>query len=91
MYGYIYKTTNLLNNKIYIGQHKSDRFDKTYYGSGKLFLKTFNKYGRSNFKCELLEWCETKEILNEREIHYIKIYNAKDRSIGYNLADGGNQ
>ena len=36
MFGYIYKTTNLLNNKIYIGQHKSELFDTKYFGSGKI-------------------------------------------------------
>ena len=90
MYGYIYKTINLLNGKIYIGQHKSEIFDYSYYGSGKLFSSVFKKYGKNNFKCELLEWCHSKEELNEREIYYIEKYNAKDSNIGYNLADGGN-
>lgn len=38
MYGYIYLTTNLLNNRMYIGKHKSDIYDKSYYGSGKILL-----------------------------------------------------
>jgi hypothetical protein len=32
MYGYVYITTNLINNKIYIGQHKSETFDSEYIG-----------------------------------------------------------
>ena len=42
MYGYIYITTNLINNKIYIGQHKSKNYDKKYLGSG-LLLKRAQK------------------------------------------------
>ena len=45
MYGYVYITTNLINNKRYIGQHKSDKFDTKYKGSGTLITQTFKKYG----------------------------------------------
>lgn len=90
MYGYIYKTTNLLNGKIYIGQHKASTFDASYFGSGKIFNKVLKKHGKKNFICEILEWCETREIINDREIYYIDKYKAKDPEIGYNLADGGN-
>lgn len=45
MYGYIYQTTNLINNKIYIGQHHSDVFDESYKGSRKLILRAIKKYG----------------------------------------------
>lgn len=38
MYGYIYITRNLINKKIYIGKHKSEKYDSSYYGSGKLSL-----------------------------------------------------
>lgn len=52
MYGYIYKTTNLINNKIYIGQHKvkEEKIDNSYYGSGKLIIQAIKKYGKENFK-----------------------------------------
>ena len=43
MFGYIYKTTNKINNKIYIGQHKHADFDKQYYGSGKIILEAIKK------------------------------------------------
>lgn len=43
MYGYIYKTTNLINGKIYIGQHKSEEYDSSYYGSGKKILRALKK------------------------------------------------
>lgn len=68
MIGYIYKTTNLINGKLYIGKHKATVFEPDKYkGSGKLLLRAFTKYGKENFKCELLETCETVQELNERE------------------------
>ena len=63
MIGYIYKTTNLINGKIYIGQHKSSSFDTNYYGSGKLLIKALKKYGKENFKIELIEGCSLKVVL----------------------------
>lgn len=91
MYGYVYKTTNLLNNKIYVGKHKvfNDKFDTNYYGSGKLINRAINKYGIENFKVELLEWCYTLEKLDERERYQIELLKARDPNIGYNLQFGG--
>ena len=89
MYGYIYKTTNLINGKIYIGQHKAEKFDTNYYGSGKIILYALNKYGKENFKCELIEWCDTQSTTNKRECYWIKFYNSRDRNIGYNVTRGG--
>lgn len=85
MYGYVYKGTNLINNKIYIGQHKSKSFDIKYYGSGKLWRRAIEKYGLSNIKLEILEWCETKEELSIKEAYYIKFFNSQNLDIGYNL------
>ena len=49
MYGYIYKTTNKINNKSYIGQHTAKQFEpEKYIGSGSLLLKAVSKYGREN-------------------------------------------
>jgi hypothetical protein len=53
--GYIYITTNLINNKKYIGQHKSKSFDLNYLGSGKLIVEAIKKYGKDNFKTEVIE------------------------------------
>lgn len=89
MYGYIYKTTNLINGKIYIGQHKADKFDLSYYGSGKHLINAINYYGVNNFKCELIEWCETQSVTNSRERYWIKYYNSRNKDIGYNITEGG--
>jgi group I intron endonuclease len=81
----IYKTTNLINGKFYIGQDSNN--NPEYFGSGILLNRAIEKYGKENFIKEILEYCETKEELNEREKHWIIYYNAKEN--GYNIADGG--
>lgn len=83
----IYKTTNLINNKIYIGQNTTN--DDNYYGSGFLITKAIKKYGIQNFKKEIIEECENKTQLNEREIYWIEFYNSRDNKIGYNISKGG--
>lgn len=85
MYGYVYKGTILTNNKIYIGQHKATEFDDKYYGSGTLWMRAINKYGKENVKIEVLERCNSSEELNLREAYWIKTYNSQDLNIGYNL------
>lgn len=88
-YGYIYLTTNTINNKKYIGQHMSDKFDESYKGSGVILKKAFEKYGFENFCCEILEWADTKEHLNLLEKTYIDKYNAVNSDEFYNLIPGG--
>ena len=82
----IYKTTNLINNKIYIG--KDSKNNPLYLGSGKILNQAIKKYGIDNFKKEILEECN-ESIVDNREIYWIDYYNARDRSIGYNIAKGG--
>lgn len=86
--GYIYKTTNLINNKIYIGQKKGN-FNKNYYGSGKIINKAIKKYGIENFKVELLYECKNKIELDKKEKYYIEIYNSLTKYNNYNIANGG--
>lgn len=89
MYGYIYLTTNQVTNKMYIGQHKSEIFDHSYLGSGKLLRKAIAKYGRENFTCILLKECFSKAELNQSEIEYISKYKADTSDSYYNIAKGG--
>lgn len=89
MYGYIYKTTNNVNGKIYIGQHRSDDFDPDYYGSGKILKKAIKKYGIENFSVSVLTYCNSKSEMNSLERQLIKIYDSRNPSIGYNIAYGG--
>ena len=84
---FIYKTTNKINGKIYIG--KLVRESKVYLGSGKILKLSLEKYGRDNFTREIIEYCDCKTQLIEREKFWIKHYNSTDRNIGYNLTKGG--
>lgn len=81
----IYKTINLVNGKLYIGQDSKN--DSNYLGSGSLIKKAIKKYGRENFKKEILEHCQTKEELNKREIYWIEKLNTIEE--GYNITTGG--
>ena len=90
MYGYIYKTTNLINNKIYIGQKKSDKFlGESYLGSGKILKEAIEKYGENNFNVVLLESIDDVSFMDEREIYWIDYFKSTDPNIGYNLSEGG--
>ena len=81
-------TTNLINGKIYIGQHRSYNIDDGYIGSGTLLKKVIMEYGYSNFKKEVLQICKKIEI-DQWEIYWINFYNSTDREIGYNISKGG--
>lgn len=87
---YIYKITNNINGKIYVGKH----IDKTeigfddYMGSGIMITKAQKKYGIDKFKKEILEECSLDE-LDNKEIYWIQKLNSSNREIGYNIASGG--
>ena len=53
MYHYLYKITNKINNKIYIGIHSTDNLEDGYMGSGKAILRAINKYGKDKFTKDL--------------------------------------
>lgn len=91
MYGYIYLITNKVNNKQYVGQRTADFYkDESYLGSGTLIKKAVSKYGKDNFKKELLEECDSKEELDLREKFWILKLNAVNDKKFYNLANGAN-
>lgn len=85
--GYIYKTTNLVNHRCYIGKKNKSEFDSNYYGSGIALQLAIKKYGKQNFTVEVLHWATTIEELNQLEIKAI----AEQKSINniYNIAVGG--
>ena len=88
----IYKTTNIVNRLIYIGQHECGyRCRKLcrYLGSGTSFNKALEEYGREKFLRETLEIVdENKNELEVWEIEesYIVKYDARNPLIGYNIA-----
>jgi group I intron endonuclease len=83
----IYKTTNLINGKFYVG--KASKNSPEYLGSGVLLNVAIKKYGKENFKKEILEEVTSIENLDIREIYWINELNATDRNIGYNITAGG--
>lgn len=91
----IYKATNIVNGKIYIGQttlllqgrilnHKLAKSDRMP------FHLAIRKYGFENFEFEVLCQCNSISELNEKEKEYIKLFNSRNQSIGYNISGGGN-
>lgn len=95
--GYIYKITNTINDKVYIGQtvktvekrfqqHKNNS-NKKYFSQIVLY-KAFNKYGIENFICEEIEQIENEK-LDEREKYWISYYDSYFN--GYNSTLGGRE
>ena len=89
VYGYVYLTYCKVNGKIYIGQKKSNRFIKTYYGSGKKLRFALNKYGKENFETYLICFYRNELELDNAEIFWIDYFKSNDPKIGYNMAIGG--
>lgn len=91
MEGIIYKYTNKINNKVYIGQTTNEK--QRYYNhkrclENSYFHKAIKKYGFENFNYEVIERID-ETLLNEREIYWISYYKSYgDR--GYNMTIGGN-
>lgn len=83
----VYKTTNIINEKFYIGKDVNNK--DSYLGSGLLLKKAIKKYGKENFKKEVLEFCNNIDELNDKEKYWILNTNANAISLGYNIAEGG--
>lgn len=92
---YIYKITNKLNNKAYIGQTTKSiqiRFIRhCWHSEVKKNMPidlAIHKYGKENFLLEEICKCDSLKDLNEKEIYYVKFFNTISPS-GYNLRAGG--
>ena len=93
-YGLIYKYTNKINGKIYIGQTITSlkRRDNKHFNdkNNTYFDRAYKKYAKSNFTLEVLEDHIKQEDLDKKEIYYIKKYNSLYVSgKGYNMTKGG--
>ena len=88
---YIYRITNLVNGKTYIGQHKYKKLDDSYMGSGVVLRQAYNKYGIKNFKKEILVFnISKKEHANTLEKTFITSEREKvGKENCYNITDGG--
>lgn len=81
----VYKITNQINGKIYIGVHKTTNVDDDYMGSGKLIKAAIKKYGVENFKKEILAQFESADEMFNEEKNLISQLSPE-----YNLHPGGN-
>lgn len=94
----IYKITNQINNKVYIGQTTltiEKRF-KTHLKDAyrtdrptRYFHRALKKYGKENFTIEQIDIAFNKKELSQKEIYWIHFYQANNRHFGYNLSTGG--
>ncbi len=84
----IYKITNTINNKIYIGAHSTEDIHDSYMGSGIAVKRAQKKYGMDNFTKEILHVFNTREEMyeKEREIVNLEFINRSDT---YNAGIGG--
>lgn len=86
----IYKVTNQINGKEYVGQFSNScRTFDGYWGSGKAVKMAIKKYGQESFKKEIIVKGDfNQNLINELEKHYIQLYNTIT-PFGYNLNIGG--
>jgi group I intron endonuclease len=95
---FLYKITNQLNGKIYIGQSKNDKyrwrqhlyFAKNPNKTGQYIHHAMAKYGAENFEFQIIAFCRNQEDANNIENTLILQYNSRDTQFGYNLTVGGN-
>ena len=84
----IYKVTNLINGRYYIGRHSTNNLDDNYLGSGKAIINAVKKYGKDTFKKEILAESLNAQDLWELESKIVNEYIVADPN-SYNMAFGG--
>ena len=87
-YHYLYKTTNVINNKFYVGTHSTNDLNDGYLGSGRYLRRSVSKYGKDKFKIEFLEFFENRVDLMKRENELVNEDLLKD-PLCMNLRVGG--
>lgn len=92
--GIIYRFTNIVNGKSYIGKttkslsrRKTEHF--SFDNPRTYFQFAIKKYGKDSFKCDILKECFSEIELNESEIFYINFFKTSDINFGYNMTKGG--
>jgi group I intron endonuclease len=88
MYYTIYRMTNNLDGKFYIGMHQTKRLDDGYIGSGKLLKRAITKHGEENFSKEILFIFDCRQDMIDKEIELITEDLVKNPNC-YNLTVGG--
>lgn len=88
MYYLIYKITNSINGKYYIGKHQTTDINDEYYGSGVALRRAIRKHGKKSFIKEILFECSTIDEMNQRELAIVNLNMVND-PMCYNMAEGG--
>ena len=89
-YHFIYKTTNLINDKYYIGTHSTENLDDGYMGYGRRLKYSLKKYGKENHKTEILEFLESRKKLKIREEEIVNLNEiAKNECMNLQIGGGG--
>ncbi len=95
---YVYKITNLVNGKVYIGKsvNPKARWGKHLSSARKkkkeqyFYLhRSINKYGAENFVVDIIDSADSAEEAYDKEKYWVKIYKSNDKDIGMNLTEGG--
>lgn len=84
----IYKVTNLLNGKFYIGKHQTDNPTDSYMGSGRAILNAIKLHGKQNFVKEILFDFDSEEEMNNKERELVN-ENLVSNRLSYNMTVGG--
>ena len=84
MFYTVYKITNNINKKYYIGKHQTKDLNDGYMGSGKLLKRAIKKYGLDNFSKEILHVFQTEQEMNDKEKELVIL-----QEMCYNLCEGG--
>jgi hypothetical protein len=87
-YHFIYKTTNLLSGRYYIGMHSTDDLNDGYLGSGTYLKRSINKHGKENHSIEILEYLNSREELAAREREVVSLQEIAKKEC-MNLKVGG--
>ena len=68
---YLYRITNKLNDKFYIGIHSTDNLDDGYFGSGKYLKRSIERHGKNNHEMQILEFHESRDSLKQKEAEIV--------------------
>jgi hypothetical protein len=88
MFYTIYKITNMINGKIYIGKHQTKDLNDGYMGSGKHLIRAIKKYGIENFEKEIIFVFNNEDEMNAKEAELVTEEFIKEDN-NYNLCVGG--
>lgn len=87
-YHIVYKTTNLINGKWYIGKHSTYNLNDGYLGSSQHLKSAIKKYGKENFQREIICFCNSEEEAYAKEAELVTMEVVNDPN-SYNKMPGG--